>query len=91
MPKRSKPKPTKNTIEIEKNRSIGDLPVYIGLGHRHLEKEMPASGYQASLIQGDKVKESGRYTIPVDLASMVLPPEYSENIASIELEYERVL
>lgn len=88
MPKKLKPK--KNEVLIVKDRSIGDLPIYIGLGHRHLEKEMP-EGLIVSLDPQSKVIERGKYTIPVDLASMVLPPEYISNVESIELEYERVL
>lgn len=77
-------------IEIEKCIEFGQLPPHIGLGHRHFEKEMPASGYNATLM-GEKVKETGKYIMPVDLAAKILPLEYIDQIDSIEIEYERIL
>lgn len=89
MPK--KPKPPKNLILIEKNRAFGDVPAYIGLAHRHFEKEMPLGAIIKDRGNGSSLTERGTYLAPVDLAAMVLPVEYVEQIDSIELEYERNL
>lgn len=80
--------PNKKLINIDKIIEFGSLPLFVGLGHRHFEKEMPETGYNA-LKSGDTIKETGKYTLPVDLAAMVLPVEYIDQIESIELLYER--
>lgn len=69
-------------IEIIRDRVLGQLPGFIALAHRHLEKSRPAP-----------IKHMGRefavatYLVPLDLVSMVLPAASLKDVESIEITY----
>ncbi len=63
------------TVIGVKHESIGELPLYIGVGHRHLEKARPP------------LSSKGSYVVPTDLMRMILPNEYVDKIESLTLTY----
>ena len=79
-------KTKQNEVHITKIAPFGQLPPFIGLAHRHFEKERPLG---SMITNNATLTEKGVYIVPVDLAAMVLPPDYIEGIDSIELYYER--
>lgn len=69
-------------IEIIRDPVLGQLPGYIALAQRHLEKSRP-----------QPIKHMGKqfmvatYLVPLDLVSMVLPAASLKDVESIELTY----
>lgn len=67
-------------ITIQKDRSFSpNIPSYIMLGHRHLEKEaIVASGTNRITL-----------TVPVDLLAVILPSPLIEGVECLEVTYSR--
>src|SRR3990167_1046890 len=71
--------PRKLLIEVHRNRTI-PLPSYIGMMHRHLEKEH-------TIGEPDGMLEC--FTPPVDLLGVVIPKPLMEDVVEVRLGYRR--
>lgn len=69
------------SVLINLNSRCG-LPNFVGLGHRHFEKEMPVPLKQSSM-------KTGLYRMPVDLVRMVIPAgsPILDNVEEITFAY----
>ena len=65
-------------INVVKNSEQTSFPAYLSLGHRHLEKgEISANG------------DKNRFTIPLDLLSLVIPQDVLEEVEEVQFIYEK--
>ncbi len=71
------------TITVHKGRHTGVVPLFVELGHRHLEK--------AGAV-GHKDFDNMSFTIPVDFVRSIasLPKELTDEITEIELHYDLI-
>lgn len=60
-------------VEIEVRKL--SLPPYLSLAMRHFEKAPPSA------------LSDGNYLIPLDLLRMCLPPEYVDQLESVEIHF----
>lgn len=74
-------KPSVVTVQMIRPANGGkNLPLYLGLGQRHFEKEMPT---------GVKVEKGVEYIIPVDLIRLYgVEPELVEEIEEVKVVYQ---
>ena len=66
-------------VEIFKVRGQGDLPIFLGLCHRHFEKALP-SGSDAKRLT---------ITAPIDLLDIIAPQYLLDHIEELSIVYER--
>lgn len=71
---------TSGELNISRVMDIGQDPAYLTLIHRHFEKAKPV---------GEKRGDGVHYTAPVDLLSLIIPPEDVGEIAEIEMVYAK--
>jgi hypothetical protein len=72
----SKPRP----MVVVNKTTYGELPGYLHLAQRHLEKANPAG----------EVSEGGMtYSIPVDLLRLTVPEELVNEIEEVTLVYDK--
>ena len=69
-------------IHATKSKGHGDLPNFVHLGHRHLQKE------KSEGTTGDQtgVKE---FILPLDLLRMTVSPTLLEDIAEVRIAYQK--
>lgn len=75
-------KPTDIKINATKVKGVGDLPTFIHLGHRHLQKEK-SDGKPGD---GQGVRE---FTLPLDLIRMTVAPALLADIEEVTLGYKK--
>lgn len=67
-------------INVNKLKDYGDIPGYIHLGHRHLQKEIPSGVKDGGVVE---------FPIPLDLLRMTLPASIVEEIQEVSVGYGR--
>lgn len=77
-----------NLIEIKKylSEAYGALPPYLGLSHRHLEKERPKPTDSTDGIPGIDIIS---YNIPLDLIRMIIGDSRAAQMESAVISYRR--
>lgn len=70
-------------IRVTKVRSLGAVPLYVELGHRHLEK---------AGSPGRKDFDNMAFSVPVDFVKSIagLPKDLTDDITEIELHYDLI-
>ena len=74
--------PKQLIINATKTKGQGDLPDFIHLGHRHLQKEHPEGTHG----DGSGVRE---YIVPLDLLRMTISPALLLDIEEVKVAYKK--
>ena len=72
-------KDTQYQVDVVKRLNLGQIPLFVQLGHRGLEKSVPA---------GVKSENGVTFVVPVDILKLsVSDPAILESVESIEFVY----